>query len=66
LTAQNVEKTFPELVFTDKEGVKFVSYANLVAPLVEAVKELKIKNESLEREIDKIRDLLEKKGLDDG
>ncbi len=39
--AQNVEKVFPEVVATDKNsGMKSVQYGNLVAPLVEAVKEL--------------------------
>ncbi len=38
--AQNVEKQFPEIVLTDNEGYKSVSYQKLVAPLIEAVKEL--------------------------
>lgn len=37
--AQEVEKVFPELVSTDSEGLKSVSYTGLVAPLIEAVKE---------------------------
>lgn len=41
LIAQEVEKVYPELVRTDKEGWKSVNYASLVAPLIEAVKELK-------------------------
>ena len=39
LIAQDVEEVFPELVHTDEEGVKSVEYANLVAVLIEAVKE---------------------------
>jgi hypothetical protein len=38
--AQEVEKVFPQLVHTDPEGYKSVEYGNLVAPLIEAVKEL--------------------------
>ena len=38
--AQNVEKIFPEAVFTDTLGFKSVQYAKLVAPLIEATKEL--------------------------
>jgi hypothetical protein len=38
--AQDVEKVFPELVQTDDKGIKTVAYSNLVAPLIEAVKEL--------------------------
>lgn len=38
--AQEVEKVFPETVQTAKDGYKSVSYPELVAPLIEAVKEL--------------------------
>lgn len=38
--AQDVEKVFPEVVETDDKGFKTMVYSNLVAPLVEAVKEL--------------------------
>lgn len=38
--AQEVEKQFPESVKTDKDGYKSVNYSSLVAPLIEAVKEL--------------------------
>lgn len=38
--AQEIEAQFPEAVDTDKAGYKSVSYTSLVAPLIEAVKEL--------------------------
>ncbi len=38
--AQEVEKVYPELVSTDNKGYKSVDYAKMVAPLIEAVKEL--------------------------
>jgi hypothetical protein len=38
--AQEVEKVFPEVVSTDREGFKSVAYPSLVAPLIEAVKQL--------------------------
>jgi hypothetical protein len=38
--AQEVEKVFPELVMTDEQGLKRVEYSGLIAPLIEAVKEL--------------------------
>jgi hypothetical protein len=38
--AQEVEKVFPELVQTTPEGLKKVNYDGLIAPLIEAVKEL--------------------------
>ena len=46
--AQEVEKVFPALVATNKEtGFKSVEYGNLVAPLIEAVKELATKIEDI-------------------
>lgn len=39
--AQEVEKTFPEMVDHNSEGTKTVAYGELTAPLIEAVKELK-------------------------
>jgi len=38
--AQEVEQLFPELVVTDSNGMKSVKYGNLVAPLIEALKEV--------------------------
>ena len=45
--AQEVEKVFPELVQSDNEGYKSVSYGNLVAPIVEAIRELSHKIDDL-------------------
>ena len=39
LIAQDVEKVLPEVISTDNKGYKSISYANLVAVLIEAVKE---------------------------
>jgi trimeric autotransporter adhesin len=38
--AQDVERVFPQLVETDEQGYKRVDYDGLIAPLIEAVKEL--------------------------
>ena len=38
--SENVEAVFPELVGSDSRGYKFGRYQKLVAPLIEAVKEL--------------------------
>ena len=48
LIAQDVEKQFPELVSTnERTGYKTVEYGNMVAPLIEAIKEQqKMINES--------------------
>lgn len=47
--AQEVEEVFPELVRTDERGFKQVNYAGLIAPLIEAVKELDARVQALER-----------------
>jgi FtsZ-binding cell division protein ZapB len=55
--AQEVEKVFPTLVHegTDTEGKKFksVEYGNLVAPIIEAIKELASKLDTFEKSLDK-------------
>lgn len=48
--AQEVEAILPELVSTNKDGFKSVSYAEMTAVLVEAVKELNAKVEKLATE----------------
>lgn len=49
--AQEVEIVFPDLVSTTPEGIKQVNYSGLVGVLIEAVKELKQKNDELEARI---------------
>jgi hypothetical protein len=57
--AQDVEKVFPELVSAwDEQGYKAVDYGRLTGVLVEAIKELKAKNESLERRLEALEKLL--------
>ena len=50
--AQEVEVVLPEVVNTSEGGIKSVSYGNLAGLLIEAVKELKSKNEALEARIE--------------
>ncbi len=38
--AQDVEKVLPQAVVTDPNGVKSVKYSNLIAPVIEAIKNL--------------------------
>jgi len=45
--AQDVKEVFPQLVLSDPSGTLSVNYAGLVAPLIEAVKELKADNNNL-------------------
>jgi hypothetical protein len=49
--AQDVEKVFPELVSTDRSGYKQVYYTGLIAPLIEAVKELDERVAALDRRV---------------
>jgi hypothetical protein len=49
--AQEVEAVYPELVETSPEGYKRVNYTGLVGVVIEAVKELKAKNEALEKRV---------------
>lgn len=46
--AQEVQAVLPEVISTDSKGTMSVAYGNIVALLVEAIKELKAKNEKLE------------------
>ena len=48
--AQEVEKVLPELV-EETDGVKSVSYGNIIGVLIEAIKEQQVRIEELERRI---------------
>lgn len=55
LIANDVEEIFPELVNTNPEtGLKSLQYGNLVAPLIEAIKEQQKEIEALEQRIDEL------------
>jgi hypothetical protein len=56
--AQDLEKIFPEMVFTDEKGFKSVDYARLTPVLVEAIKELNFRNQKLESRLEKIEEIL--------
>ena len=55
LIAQEVEKVLPELVVTDGNGLKAVKYGNIVALLIEAVKDQQIEIENLKAEIENLK-----------
>jgi len=57
--AQEVEKAFPEIVITSPEGYKGIDYLRFSVMLVEAIKELKIKNEDLKNRINILNSELE-------
>lgn len=56
--AQEVEKLFPELVSTDALGYKSVDYAKITPILIEAIKELSSRNESLEGDVREMNERL--------
>ncbi len=67
IMAQDVEKTLPELVYTNTKGYKAVDYVKFTPILIEAVKEqqsqieeLKTENEELKQKLNEIIELLEK------
>ena len=51
--AQDVEKVLPEAVTENDEGVKSLAYGNLVALLVETVKEQQKQIDELRKNIEK-------------
>jgi len=57
--AQEVEAVLPELVFTDENGYKSVSYDKLAPVLIEAVKEQQGEIEALKEENQLLRERLE-------
>lgn len=60
LIAQEVEKYFPLLVNTDKDGYKAVNYTGLIPHLIEAVKELDKRTEevaALKKELAEVKEI---------
>jgi hypothetical protein len=60
LIAQDVEKVVPEVVNTDKEGYKSLSYDKLTAVLIEAVKEQEKEIASLKKEVEELKATVKK------
>ncbi len=54
--AQELEKVYPELVYTNKKGYKTVDYTKLSAILIEAVKELQIQIIKHQNDVDKLKE----------
>ena len=49
--AQEVEDVLPDVVSTNDEGIKSVKYGNMVAVLIEAIKEQQLRIEVLEAKL---------------
>ncbi len=60
LIAQEVEAIFPELVLTSVDGFKSIDYPKLTPILLEAIKELHLKNEDLEKRLKDVEAFLQK------
>ena len=56
--AQEVEKHFPEVVKEMQDGSKAMSYSDLIAVLVEAIKEQQVIIENLQKEVESQRGIL--------
>jgi hypothetical protein len=50
--AQEIESVLPEAVMTDGDGIKSVAYGNVIGLLIEAIKELDNKVDSLQKQLD--------------
>ena len=65
-TAQELEEVYPEFVHTDDDGHKYVSHDKITAIFVEAIKELKSENNTINDRIvtleNKYEELLSKGG----
>ena len=59
VVAQEVEKVFPEAVKADAKGLKSVEYGNLVAPIIEAIKELYTKYLDQQTQISELEQRIE-------
>ena len=55
VAALKVAPVFPELVSTGSDGEQSIAYAQMVAPLIEAVKTLKADNDALTSELAALR-----------
>ena len=49
--AQEVEKVLPEVVYTQENGMKSVAYGNIVALLIQGMKEMQQKITALENKV---------------
>lgn len=58
--AQELDQQFPELVETNIDGTKAVKYQNMVAVLVEAIKELSSENKDLKQRLEDLENSIYK------
>lgn len=56
--AQELEKEFPQVVYTDEKGVKSVAYSNMVPVLVQAMKEQQSEIDNLKERLKKMEEIV--------
>jgi hypothetical protein len=55
VVAQNVAEVFPELVTKNKDGIMAVEYGNMIAPIIESIRQLKADDDKLKIDADNLR-----------
>lgn len=55
LIAQEVEKVLPEVVYTNDDGYKSIGYANIVALLIEGIKEQQKQIDELKKQVQELK-----------
>lgn len=60
LLAQELQKVYPQLVKEDEKGILSVNYSGLIPVLLEAIKELNSKVETIEKENKELKAILQK------
>jgi len=60
LIAQEVEKLFPELVATNKDGYKSIDYSKISILLIQAMKEQQSEIDKMKRELEELKSMIMK------
>jgi hypothetical protein len=53
--AQEVEQVLPHAVHTDADGIKSVEYDQIIAPLIEAIKEQQVEIDALKKQVEALK-----------
>lgn len=59
LIAQEIENVFPEMVYTDENGMKSIAYFQLISPMIESIKDLNREKNLLKHEVKNLRSRLQ-------
>lgn len=58
VVAQEIEEVIPEVVVTGIDGIKSVAYQNIVAVLIEAIKEQNKSIEDLKKQVEELKKMM--------